>query len=256
MGLRRTLDSVRAQNSSACEWIVIDGLSSDGTMAVVREAMEDRQIGFSVRAVSEPDGGIYDAMNKGVSMASGEHCLFLNAGDCLHAEATLGLLDELSRGHADAVVYGAVALRFPAGGTILRPSNQPEYVLHSLPTYHQSILYPRDFIRIHKYDVSYRLSGDYYLTALAWKCGIKFVKRMETFSTFEVGGASLQAAPQVVREMARVQRQVLHMSRLSVGLSALRRVRNLVGVWVILRLRKRRLWHESGRSSANRQTEG
>lgn len=72
----RTIASLRAQRYRDFEWIVIDGASTDRTVALVREA-ED----LAPRVISEPDEGIADAWNKGVAMARGEHVLILNAGD-------------------------------------------------------------------------------------------------------------------------------------------------------------------------------
>ena len=65
------------------EWIVVDGGSSDGTSAFLEGLSGEHRLRF----VSEPDNGIYDAMNKGIAMARGRFALFLNSGDILHANA-------------------------------------------------------------------------------------------------------------------------------------------------------------------------
>ncbi|EPX8673465.1 glycosyltransferase, partial [Escherichia coli] len=65
------------------EWIVVDGGSSDGTSAFLEGLSGEHRLRF----VSEPDNGIYDAMNKGIAMARGRFALFLNSGDILHADA-------------------------------------------------------------------------------------------------------------------------------------------------------------------------
>lgn len=78
-GLRRTLDSVRAQDSDNFEFIVVDGASTDGSARL----LDDYEDIISV-AISEGDSGIYNAMNKGVARATGNYCLFLNSGDILH----------------------------------------------------------------------------------------------------------------------------------------------------------------------------
>ena len=77
-GLRKTMESVLAQDSSLYEWIVIDGGSTDGS----RELIEQNQDKIAYW-VSEPDKGIYHAMNKGIAHATGDYLLFLNSGDCL-----------------------------------------------------------------------------------------------------------------------------------------------------------------------------
>ena len=77
-GLKRTLDSIISQTCHEFEWIVIDGGSSDGS----RELIEQHQDSITYWC-SEPDKGIYNAMNKGVNKATGDYCLFLNSGDHL-----------------------------------------------------------------------------------------------------------------------------------------------------------------------------
>ena len=83
-GLRKTIESVVAQTLDDFEYIVIDGASTDGSVDVIRQ-YED---GISYW-VSEPDNGIYNAMNKGITQAKGEYLLFLNSGDSLVEKNTL-----------------------------------------------------------------------------------------------------------------------------------------------------------------------
>ena len=77
-GLRRTIESVISQTATDIEYIVIDGGSTDGSEAVIR-SYQDKLAYW----VSEPDRGIYQAMNKGIVRATGEYCQFLNSGDYL-----------------------------------------------------------------------------------------------------------------------------------------------------------------------------
>ena len=82
--LQPTLDSVFRQNYAALEHIVIDGASTDDTAVVAKDYMERSfasDNGHEVRLLVEPDNGIYDAMNKGLQMATGDYVCFLNAGD-------------------------------------------------------------------------------------------------------------------------------------------------------------------------------
>lgn len=76
-GFERTAKSIVPQTFRDFEWIVIDGGSTDGSVDIQRQYLQ-----HITHYVSEPDGGIYNAMNKGVSRANGEYCLFLNSGDC------------------------------------------------------------------------------------------------------------------------------------------------------------------------------
>jgi glycosyltransferase involved in cell wall biosynthesis len=76
-GLRRSIASVLSQELADFEYLVIDAASTDGSIEVIRA--NQKRIAWWV---SEPDGGIYEAMNKGIAKARGDYCLFLNSGDC------------------------------------------------------------------------------------------------------------------------------------------------------------------------------
>ena len=79
----RTIDSVLEQDYPDVEYIIVDGASTDGTLAIIQSRAEAVSLadGRTLRYVSEPDGGIYDAMNKGLRMATGDWVNFMNAGD-------------------------------------------------------------------------------------------------------------------------------------------------------------------------------
>lgn len=102
-GLRRTIDSVICQTWRDFEWIIIDGGSTDGS----KELLEHNQHFFSYWS-SEPDKGIYNAMNKGISHAVGDYLIFLNSGDCLHDDE---VLSKIFRNEINAdVIYGDLVI--------------------------------------------------------------------------------------------------------------------------------------------------
>ena len=87
-GLRKTIESVVSQTYTDFEYIIIDGASTDGSVEVIKEYAEatlpcGEGLGERLYWVSEPDKGIYNAMNKGILKAQGEYLLFLNSGDWL-----------------------------------------------------------------------------------------------------------------------------------------------------------------------------
>ena len=83
-GLKKTIESVVSQIYQDFEYIVVDGGSTDGSIDIIREY--DKHIDFWI---SEPDRGIYNAMNKGIKFSHGEFCLFLNSGDCLLSSTSI-----------------------------------------------------------------------------------------------------------------------------------------------------------------------
>ena len=80
--LNPTMDSVNSQTFDDYEHIIIDGASKDDTLLIARRFA-------SARILSEPDRGLYDAMNKGLKMARGQYVIFLNAGDTFHSASTV-----------------------------------------------------------------------------------------------------------------------------------------------------------------------
>ncbi len=115
--LRDTLESVRAQNYPALEYLIIDGGSTDGTLAILQEAQYASLI---TRYVSEPDKGIFDAMNKGIKMATGEIVGCLNADDYY---ATPTVLEEVATAFLDPTLdacYADLAYVHPTTQTLIR----------------------------------------------------------------------------------------------------------------------------------------
>lgn len=107
-GFRRTVESVESQTWRGFEWIVIDGGSSDGTK-VYLESLNPQPDYW----VSEPDRGVYDAMNKGIAQAKGEYLLFMNGGDSFCNER---VLEEVFNGFPDGdIVYGDAIYHFRDG---------------------------------------------------------------------------------------------------------------------------------------------
>lgn len=106
-GLRRTALSIASQTWRDFEWIVIDGASTDGTLAYLSTLRPAPDF-----CLSEPDGGVYDAMNKGLSHAQGEYLLFMNSGDSLCEADTLGQVFAQFPADAD-IVYGDALFVYP-----------------------------------------------------------------------------------------------------------------------------------------------
>lgn len=108
--LEDTIQSVIAQTYHRVEYLIVDGQSTDGTLDIAR-----RYADHITRLVSEPDRGLYDAMNKAILMATGDYLCFLNAGDCLHADDTLTRVVHLINRHSTDgdipdIVYGHTAI--------------------------------------------------------------------------------------------------------------------------------------------------
>lgn len=148
--IRTLIDSVMSQTCDAYELIIVDGGSSDGTLELILE------YGDRIRYISEPDKGIYDAMNKGIDMAIGEWLYFIGADDSLYScdaiEKILPLLCE----RTDVLMCD-----------IISPQLGRCSSLYSLKTYftntihHQGVIYSRKVFETHRYDTSLRIVADY-----------------------------------------------------------------------------------------------
>ena len=200
-GLERTLASVRAQTFRDFEQIVVDGGSSDGSLDAIRANAD-----WIGRWVSEPDTGIYNAMNKGVAMASGDYLLFLNSGDCLAAPDVLERV--FAGGGGDpGIRYGHTYVRNREGALVevAAAAELTVYAIYRHAFCHQSTFYRRDlFSAIGLYDETYRIAADYDFTLRCLNAGV-VCERMDTVvSIFEGNGFSMSSRERLVAETSRV----------------------------------------------------
>lgn len=181
-GLRMTMESVLKQTYRAIEYIVVDGASTDGSVDVIREMSaslndgmnRDKSLndGLSFTWVSEPDTGIYNAMNKGLKMAQGEYTLMLNSGDYLVDEQIVErILPELD---GTDILQGNVISRTNGEDVVLRGYGKSDITFidvmrcHFL---HQASFCRRElFDKYGYFDESYRINGDtvFYAKCLAF----------------------------------------------------------------------------------------
>lgn len=141
------------------EWIVVDGGSNDGT----REYLENLNGIYNLRFVSEPDNGIYDAMNKGIEMAQGKFALFLNSGDIFHQDAAY-FVRKLKVQKDNVMITGDALLDFGDGHKIKRSAKPGWYIYHSLPASHQAIFFPVSGLKKWRYD-----TGIKFLPITRWR---------------------------------------------------------------------------------------
>ena len=153
----RTIESVLNQSYSPIEYIIVDGKSTDGTLKVIGSYP-----GIS-RVISEPDQGLYDAMNKGLKTATGDYVWFLNSGDQVNNNNTVEKMVEGMERIPD-IVYGGTMIIDEAqnevGDRRLRPPAQLTWksFRQGMVVCHQSILVKRELAP--DYNLEYRLSAD------------------------------------------------------------------------------------------------
>ncbi len=150
-----TINSVLAQTFYDYEYVIIDGLSSDGTVEIIKSfAMENSNIFW----VSEPDSGLYSAMNKGISIASGEWIHFLHAGDIYASIETLEKVAEIATNGYD-VLATSIIIDQNFCSLLWQPCYSEENRHYSFP--HTGIFITKDFyMRNHKYRENFKIISD------------------------------------------------------------------------------------------------
>ncbi|EHM45359.1 glycosyltransferase, group 2 family protein [Yokenella regensburgei ATCC 43003] len=202
------------------EWIVVDGGSQDGTAEYLQKLNGEHQL----RYVSEPDSGLYDAMNKGINMARGRFAIFLNSGDVFHQDVAQ-FVRQLAEKPDNAMYIGDALLDFGDGNKARRTAKPGWYIYHSLPASHQAIFFPLQGLKQYPYDLQYRVSSDYALAARLFKAGFTFKRINGLVSEFSMGGVSTTNNLELCRDAKNVQRNILRLPKLVTELSYLFRLR-------------------------------
>lgn len=156
-----TIQSVITQSYKNIEYIIVDGASKDSTMSIVNRYRDRID-----KIVSEPDKGLYDAMNKAIALATGDYLCFLNAGDELHEDDTILLMVHSITSHRmPDVLYGETAIVDHQGHFIrMRRLSAPEVLdwksfKKGMLVCHQAFFPRRDLVE--PYDLKYRFSSDF-----------------------------------------------------------------------------------------------
>ena len=187
--IRKTMESVLAQTYPEIEYLIIDGASRDGTVAAAREFEERfRERGYTLRIISEPDRGIYDAMNKGIRNASGEIIGIINSGDWYEPDAVQTAAEAYEKDPYD-LFYADINLVRSDGSVIVKHSRHDRF-----PT-SRHWNHPTTFVTRATYDELglFRCEGihdDFEFLLRARRAEKKIVIVNKTLANFAVGGTS------------------------------------------------------------------
>ena len=202
--IERTLLSVSNQTYSNIEYIVIDGASTDGTLDIINN-YKDRLS----KIISEPDKGIYDAMNKGLALATGDYVLFMNSGDELYSPQTVV---EVFAAATDAdIYYGETEMINDKGESLgQRRHKAPERFnwrsfKYGMNVSHQAIYIKRSIVE--PYDPQYQLSADIDWIIRAAKKAKSIVNVHQYVAKFLVGGTSKAKHRQSLQERFKIMQR-------------------------------------------------
>lgn len=185
-----TILSVINQTYHHIEYIIIDGLSTDGTVDIIKKY--ESQIAYWV---SEPDRGIYDAMNKGLKIASGDFVYFLGADDLLFSRDTIAIVANRIN-ERNSVYYGD---SYFTDIRVIYMGKFNKYLLALHNICHQAIFYPRNVYSSKFYDEEFPIYADYVYN-LELFCRVKYVYVDETISIFNSKGISKDGPDSMFRK--------------------------------------------------------
>ena len=187
--LERTIKSVLDQGYGNIEYIVVDGGSTDSTLDLLQK-YDDRLDLW----VSERDKGIYDAMNKGVALCTGEWVALINADDWYEPD-TVARVVQAAKDRPDInIVHGDIWIHYPNGHRKIKQAKRNGFLLKywEMVLNHPSFFVRRSYYHGRPFDASLRVSGDHKWTLAAWMDSPKqFLYLPEPLANFTAGGASM-----------------------------------------------------------------
>jgi putative colanic acid biosynthesis glycosyltransferase len=210
-GLQKTYDSVILQTCPDWEWVVIDGASVDGTGAWLASLNDAR-----LRWISEPDCGIYSAMNKGIESSSGQHFIFLNSGDFLADKHVLQhLADFIDRSNLKPMlIYGDTLEQDKSERIFHKRARSHSAVELGMFASHQSMVFAKDIFTELRYGEHWKLSSDYALVCeVLRRTDPSLISRVDySISRFSLGGTAFARRWLGLREDFTIRRNILRLS--------------------------------------------
>ena len=199
----RTIESVKNQICLDYEYIIIDGKSKDMKCDIVQTYKD--VFGNKCIFISEPDTGIYNAMNKGIDKAIGNWMIFLNAGDTLFDKHILGKVKKFLKENSDTqILYGDVICKYK---NLYKKIEclEIEKICEKMIFCHQSSLIRKDIMKLYKYNENYKISADYDFFLRAYLDGLRFRYIKLNVSVFALGGISSSGAQRLLEEYIEIR---------------------------------------------------
>lgn len=188
------MDCVQSQTASHLEHVIWDGASNDGTQDLIRNKIGELDRSgapFPVRFFSEPDSGLYDAMNKAVDACSGEYIIFLNSDDLIERTDSLEQVQDYLRRETPDYAFGQTTYVNTDGSLIHARRVTNRTILRSIPFCHNSTLIRREvFQDLGGHDLQFKIVADYDMTLRIFLNGFKSCAIPVPIAVFRRGGLS------------------------------------------------------------------
>ncbi len=186
--IEKTIYSVLRQNYQNIEYIIKDGLSTDGTSERIRDII-DKEDASNIVYVNQKDHGIYNAMNQAISYCHGEWIMFLNCGDEFIDENILkDLFDDKARYANHGVIYGDVLIQDETRDFVWRADIS--LINKKMPFSHQSCFVRREFFNKHMFNEELKIAADYNLILDLFLDNVAFFNSNKIISVFDLTGVS------------------------------------------------------------------
>lgn len=196
----QNMDSVQKQTGLTLEHVIIDGGSVDGTLDIIKDY--ENQV-YPIRYISKNDDGIYDAMNRGLSLSKGRYVIFLNTDDFYHSESGLSEAIKNIDEHNCTFSFSPIDVleNKDKHNPHLTPLKYLDSVFQHAVFSHQSLIVRRDtMLELHGFDISYRSAADYDFVLRLLISGHKGYYFPKSFASFRMTGLSTVNAEQSCRE--------------------------------------------------------
>ena len=213
--LKRTYQSLNEQKSSSLkfvEWIIVDNNSNDGTSEFINSIIEKN---LRIIFKSEPDKGIYDAMNKGFFLCNSENLIFLNSGDTFYSKNTLEfVLNYTNNFYKKKIIFFGANRIFSKNNKYISKKRFPKpisYINWGMPTNHQSIIYPTTLFKEIKFNDKFKIAGDYDHLCRCYRRNYPMEKCNTIISNFYMDGISNQSIHfnSATKEVLHIKKHVL-----------------------------------------------
>ena len=197
IGFIKTLESIKSQSLKDFEIIVVDGESNDGTELEIKKSEN-----LITKKIIAKDNGIYDAMNKGLSLINSELTLFMNCGDIFYNKNVLQNIQKFYNNNYD-IIFGDTLIDYDSF-QVFSKGRQFDNNTILMPFSHQSVFVKSTLLKKNKFDLRYKLASDFDLFLNFYLKKIKFFKYSGIISRVEAYGQSDRYRQKVFSENIRI----------------------------------------------------
>jgi len=192
--IKRTIESVLCQSYNKIEYIIIDGASTDNTLQIIKSY--EKKFDGRLKLVSEPDNGIYDAMNKGIGLAKGELIGIINSDDYYESDAVKNMVSSYKGNDPYQILYGFLRM-IDNGVETQTYMTSHENIKKAMIPHPTCFITKKLYTDFGTYDTKYKSCADYeFVLRMSQQSQVHFVPVYKVISNFNVGGMSSKYSSQ------------------------------------------------------------